>query len=431
MMYINKLKLLNYRNFESLEISFEKDVTVLVGNNGAGKSTILSAAVVALSTMFQSFDTSSAVSITERDARRKKYDIGEQEDNQALYPVSITAQAMVESGLLTWTRSLNSQKGKTTIVDAKEMLALSLNYRERVKNGDQTLVLPVMLYYGTDRLFDYHRKKRTDVFKTDNRLNGYIDSLDSSANIKSLLNWFKKKTIEKYQRIERNDKPDPALDIVYRAMEENYRQVSGLTSVKIQFNLSRNELDIWYTEKNGKTVNLPISQLSDGYRTVISLVADVAYRMTILNPNLGEAVLRETPGIVLIDEVDQHLHPQWQKRIINDLRSLFPQVQFIVTTHAPSVINTVKTRNMRILDNYQIDNIGIEVYGRDSNSIIRSVMKGEERPAEIMEKFKAFYDLLSKEEYQKAEKCLNAIEEEIGDNDPELVSCRYKLSLYQ
>ena len=89
-------------------------------------------------------------------------------------------------------------------------------------------------------------------------------------------------------------------------------------------------------------VRMPVSQLSDGYKCTISLIADIAYRMAILNPQLLNKVLVETEGIILIDEVDLHLHPKWQKRILKDLMDIFPKVQFIVSTHAPEVINSVK-----------------------------------------------------------------------------------------
>ena len=85
-----------------------------------------------------------------------------------------------------------------------------------------------------------------------------------------------------------------------------------------------------------------MKELSDGYKNTLSMVADIAYRMAVLNPWLLDRVLTETTGIVLIDEIDLHLHPQWQQRIIGDLRTIFPKVQFIVSTHAPLVINSVK-----------------------------------------------------------------------------------------
>ena len=113
------------------------------------------------------------------------------------------------------------------------------------------------------------------------------------------------------------------------------------------------------------------------------MIGDIAYRMAVLNPQLGEEVLAKTPGIVLIDEIDLHLHPEWQQTILKDLQSIFPQVQFLVTSHAPSVIHSVKRENIRILDGGEIYVPTEQTFGRDSNSILREVMQVGERPEEI------------------------------------------------
>lgn len=94
---------------------------------------------------------------------------------------------------------------------------------------------------------------------------------------------------------------------------------------------------------------LPLEALSDGTRSVISMAADLAYRMVRLNPDLGARAALETPGIVLIDEVDMHLHPSWQQAVVYDVRKAFPNVQFIVTTHSPQVLSTVPAEAIRIL----------------------------------------------------------------------------------
>lgn len=93
---------------------------------------------------------------------------------------------------------------------------------------------------------------------------------------------------------------------------------------------------------------LPVDTLSDGIRNMIGLVADIAHRSARLNPHLGESAAIGTPGIVLIDEVDMHLHPQWQQVVLQSLEKAFPLIQFIVTTHSPQVLTTVRKENIRI-----------------------------------------------------------------------------------
>ena len=125
--------------------------------------------------------------------------------------------------------------------------------------------------------------------------------------------------------------------------------ITGYSDIKIQFNLDTNEIDVIYTDNIQQPVRIPLLQLSDGYKCTISLIADIAYRMAILNPQLLDNVVSETPGIILIDEIDLHLHPSWQRRILNDLTTIFPKVQFIVSTHAPAVISSIKSESLIIL----------------------------------------------------------------------------------
>ena len=127
------------------------------------------------------------------------------------------------------------------------------------------------------------------------------------------------------------------------------------------------ELEIAYRDGSGKLMRIPVNQLSDGYKSTISLVADIAYRMAVLNPQLLGDVCNETDGIVLIDEVDLHLHPKWQQRILGDLTEIFPKVQFIISTHAPEVINSVSKENVIVLENNQAVSAPAETYGKDAN----------------------------------------------------------------
>ena len=94
---------------------------------------------------------------------------------------------------------------------------------------------------------------------------------------------------------------------------------------------------------------LPVDRLSDGIRNMIGMVGDIAHRCTRLNPHLGSQAARQTHGIVMIDEVDMHLHPEWQQVVIQSLQDAFPLLQFIVTTHSPQVLTTVKSENIRVL----------------------------------------------------------------------------------
>lgn len=428
--YLEKISVKNFKCFEKLDINFHKNLTVLVGVNGAGKTSILEAIAIAVSTMFAPMDGPKGIGIDKNQAHLKAYAIGSTNDVQSQYPVSISAVAVIDGRKVKWERCLNTANGSTTIKEAKEMISVAADYQKRLREGDTTLTLPVLAYYGTGRLWDYHREKQTDVFEVSTRTNGYIDSTCGTANIKLMMNWFAKMTVQKYQNQENGLGPVPELEAVFAAMERCYSQITGSDDAKIQYHMGTRELQVIYTDETGERMRMPISQLSDGYKSTISLVADIAYRMAVLNPQCLGDVCSETDGVVLIDEIDLHLHPSWQQRVLMDLTSIFPKVQFVVTTHAPEIINSVSKENVVVIENKLAVPAPVETYGKDANGILRSIMRVKERPLLIMEKFDKFYQAIDAGNYMEAGQILDYLENVVGE-DPELVSMRVQLGLEQ
>lgn len=432
-MYLEKLKLHNFRCYEKLEIDFNRQLTVLVGKNGSGKTTVLEAIAIALGTWFVGFNIVNAKGINKRtDPLRKAYQIGATDDVQTQFPVEIEAWGKIEESkdqILHWKRELYTPTGTMTTIDAKEIVEYAAEYQKAISEGRTDIYLPMVAYYGTGRLWDYHRQKRNDVFKVSSRTNGYIDCLDGTANVKLMMDWFQIMTINKYQRQEENLESNPELDTVYLAMEKCLTNLSGYSDVKIRYNMGTQELDVYYSEQDKQRMRIPLNQLSDGYKGMISLVADIAYRMATLNPQLGTEVLSKGDGVVLIDEVDLHLHPAWQQKVIDNLMNIFPKVQFIVSTHAPAIISSVKTDKLRILSNKEVCMTANQVYGKDVNSVMKEIMGVNDRPDQFVELFEKFYRLLSEKKYDDAGAVLDKLDEERGYHDPEIAKCRVKLKL--
>lgn len=406
---------------------------MLVGKNGSGKTTVLEAIAIALGTWFVGFNIVNAKGINKRtDPLRKAYQIGATDDVQTQFPVEIEAWGKIEESkdqILHWKRELYTPTGTMTTKDAKEIVEYAAEYQKAISEGRTDIYLPMVAYYGTGRLWDYHRQKRTDVFKVSSRTNGYIDCLDGTANVKLMMDWFQIMTINKYQRQEENLESNPELDTVYLAMEKCLTNLSGYSDVKIRYNMGTQELDVYYSEQDKQRMRIPLNQLSDGYKGMISLVADIAYRMATLNPQLGTEVLSKGDGVVLIDEVDLHLHPAWQQKVIDNLMNIFPKVQFIVSTHAPAIISSVKTDKLRILSNKEVCMTANQVYGKDVNSVMKEIMGVNDRPDQFVELFEKFYRLLSEKKYDEAGAVLDKLDEERGYHDPEIVKCRVKLKL--
>lgn len=428
-MYLQSIQLHNFKCFESFKIDFSKELTVIVGNNGSGKTSILDGIAIAMGTIFTAMDGLSGRKISASDAHVKAFKVGSADDVQQQYPVNVEAVAEIDNKKYKWHRSLNSSEGKTTIVASKNIRMFARELQSKLREGDDSVELPMIAYYGTNRIWDYHREKKSDSFRSSTRTNGYIDCLSGTTNLKLMLNWFRKITVQKYQRLEKNLPVVSTHSAVYKAIEKCFEQMTGYEDSNVYYNMDTNELKIDYTDTNGYRMSEPFGNLSDGYKCTISLIADIAYRMAVLNPQYSDNVLTETQGLIMIDEVDLHLHPKWQQKVIGALQSIFPKIQFIVTTHAPAVINSVYSKNLRILSDREIVNAGSEVYGKDVGSVLGEIMGTSQRPIYVQEQFDLFYKFVNEKKFTEAREVLDGLDKIRNYNDSEVASCRVKLKL--
>lgn len=429
-MQLNSLTIKNFKCFKDITCTFNRQLTVLIGKNGAGKTALLDAAAIAISTYLCGIDGGRSRSIQKEDARYEFYPLGDVIDAQHQFPVQITGTGECSGKNVTWSRALNLAEGKTTVKDAKELIEIAEQMQKSVMEGDPGTILPIMSYYGTGRLYAQKKEKRNiESLQRFQRQVGYTDCMDAASNEKLMLNWFEKMTLKylQNQQKKRNDDVAVQLGVIERVLSGCFERISGCRHAEIQFDLDTHRIMTEYTDAHGIVCRLGLDELSDGYKNTLSMIADIAYRMAVLNPQLGRDVLNETPGIVLIDEIDLHLHPEWQQSILGDLLVIFPKVQFIVTSHAPAIMNSVKAENIRILDNHNIYSPSVQTYGRDVNSIMREIMGVEERPAEIKELFMDFYGKIDHNQIAEAELLLQRLSDILGETDPELNGARVTL----
>lgn len=426
-MYIKSIELKNFRCYEKLKADFNREYTVLVGINGAGKSSLLDAVITALGSYLAGFDGIPSNGIQQDDVRLTTQELGSRIDTEPQYPTEISCTGDFEGREIAWKRSLRSKNGRTIIVDARPVMDYGKYLQKFVSAGDKNVILPVIACYGTGRLYFQKqlRSKNTIGDKT-RRTNGYLDCLNPAANDRMLMKWFEQMTAIQIQE----QKHVPELDAVRSAMERCFASEPGISEVSAEYRMKSQEIELSYLQ-NGIREKMPLRLLSDGIRTTLSMVADIAYRMAELNPQLLDQVLVQTPGVVLIDEIDMHLHPAWQKHIMSDLHTVFPKVQFIVTTHAPSVLANVADEHILLLKDNQIYAPDHRTYGRNIDSIMLQLMGVDARPAEISEKLRLFYDLLTEEKYEKARNVLDELEQILGENDSDVVEARTSYDVEQ
>ena len=376
-MKLKKVKITNYRCFKEADIDFDEHTTLIVGKNGAGKTAILDA--VALSTFLLGIEGGVSRSISKEDARYEFHDLDGTVDPQHQFPVNIESIGdCLDNHEVKWVRSLNSESGNTTVKEARELTNISKDTQKRIMTGDKSLILPLISYYGTGRLYAQKKEKKNIKSLTEfKRQVGYVDCMAAESNEKLMLNWFQIQTLKSLQEQQRTGKVEKPLLLktVESAICKCFERISGSKNVDIVFDLDTHRLVLNFESTDGSLQKFAMDEMSDGYKNTLSMIGDIAYRMAVLNPMLGDKVLEETTGVVVIDEIDLHLHPQWQQTIISDLNTIFPKIQFIVSSHAPAVINSVAREQIRILDNGEIYMPAAQTYGRDANSILREVMK--------------------------------------------------------
>ena len=177
-------------------------------------------------------------------------------------------------------------------------------------------------------------------------------------------------------------------------------------------------------EKNGEQFS--ISQLSHGEKGVMVMVGDLARRLSIANPELEDPLLGF--GIVLIDEIELHLHPAWQRSIIPTLEATFPNIQFIATTHSPQVLSSLKQENVFVLEEFKLVEKTPHTFGRDSNSLLQDLFNVAERPEKTKDEFRHLYRLIDDPgKIVEANDMLEEMEEKYGRDDPEIIRARMHL----
>ncbi len=433
-MIISSITIKNFRLYKDVSIIFDKKLSVIIGKNGVGKSGVLDAVSIALGSYLAGFDDISVSGISQDDVRLMTFQTGSSIETQKQYPVEIQASALIneldgENRALTWKRSLVREGGRTLIQDAMPVTRYASALQEQISRQNKDLILPVIAYYGTGRLYR-HKKSSQASSGRFNRVLGYSNCLDAASDDKSFWKWFKRMSDIEFQRREKV----PEFEVVKQAMGKCYRGYAAKEDQKteipkFEYMADSGEFEILYYE-DGRMVRLPFRMLSDGVRVTVSMVADIAYRMAMLNPDLQERITEETPGIVLIDEIDMHLHPAWQKRIIDDLRYIFPKVQFIVTTHSPSVLANIESpKNILCLNGQSFYSPGIITYGRDTDNLLEGLMGAEIQPDKVSSLKNKFYDSSDDGDRDSARQYLNELEELLGSEHPEYVKAKIAYDL--
>ncbi len=387
-MRIETLQLRNFRGYIDREFRLHPQFNLIVGENGSGKTSFLEAAAVAAGSWLLGIRGHDSRNIRARDVRHVIEFVEKRYRELPQFPVRVGATGYIEiaraarseqSGnieylesknldkknprevYVKWERSLESQDGRTTRSGASKLTKVAKALADSVLKQDPH-VLPLIRYFGAGRLWEsvrdtegkalsrYKGKQPGELAEDADEIEralaehdrlsepfyGYRMSVDKRCSPDDLIRWM---AIERRNELD-EDESSPALRLVYQAIE------SLLPEIKSVRYSTRLKTIVLNSHEGQRRV---FSDLSDGYRNVVAIAADLAIKAAMLNPQLAAEALKLTPGVVMIDELDLHLHPKWQHRIVEDLRRTFPKVQFICTTHSPFLIQSLRSGDELIL----------------------------------------------------------------------------------
>lgn len=418
-MQLSEVKISNFKGITHEEFQFNKGFNIIIGDNGMGKTSILEAIAVGLGGFLGGIDGIAKKNFTNDEIRREGEKMGEGSYNSRyITPICVECTAAVGGmeKMFLWKRQKSSLKASRTTIEPRDICRYAFEL-----STDSTAVLPVLSYQSVGRMWIQKRERSETVFKDDySRTVGYMDCLAEASDSKMLLNWFKKMEMVSWQQ----DKKIAEYEAVKSAVVCFMSEMEGTNVNRVLYDKRSGEL-VYETNED----MLPIRLLSSGYQSMIWMVLDIAYRMSVLNPNLTRDAVKKTPGIVLVDELDLHLHPKWQWKIVGALKKTFPQVQFIATTHSPIILSSCKNENIICLGGDGEAAYSRPVYGLPVNDILEGIQGSGSMPELVKNLFREFYEAVEDEKFQKAETILLKLESETGENHPEIVNARVTLEL--
>lgn len=361
-MRIDRISLTNMRlvgeQTKELVLDSTKNVVILLGDNGFGKTTILDAMATIMAPYSAQFPGIADYQLSDldvhinRQGRRAKF---------------LTVEAeLSDNGIVM--RSVRYRKGTQTPPKAnyEQMKQMAIAKKNAILAGEPNVELPLFAYYGTGRGQFQVPERRRGFQQAFERWDCYKSAINPETDFKRFFGWFD--LMEDQERRDREKLRDfnyksPVLNAVRRALSEivtSYRN-PRIETRPLRFIMDR-------VDQDGSMHELRIEQLSEGYKIVIAMVADLAARMAEANPDMNNPL--NSTGIVLIDEVDLHLHPRWQRDILSQLTKVFPNIQFVVSTHSPVIVvgaaeiaqvinlNKINEDENLIYDHTYISNVG-------------------------------------------------------------------------
>lgn len=417
-MYIKELQAYKFRNFEDEKFIFNTQFTVVIGDNGMGKSSLIHALQAALGAYLQCLPIP-ASRVYRRQIKpgeiRVTWDSILKEYTSSKENTCIFSKAVLNDTEVEWRRvMLNKRTTSHNRLDTGQLID-AVDDLLKLRDEKKNIALPVIANFSTVRAATQQRKGAKAQTKRSRLEKGYLAALSDNSDFEGLIEW-----LHNYDGNLKHQKEfSGTKEAIFNAITT---AIPFLTDVEYNSYYKELEAVVTINEKNsGKITH---SNMSDGLKAMLNLVSELAFRCVILNGFLGADSVVQSKGVVLIDELDMHLHPTWQKRVVGDLKKAFPNIQFIVTTHSPFIVQSLSKEELQNLDFMTPENPS----DMTLNKVVTDVMgvsklksdDFEERYRIAFQQFQQLnknFDELSMDDYQRVKEAIDKIIVE-ETNDP-------------
>ena len=408
-MKIKTIRMTNFKGFKQASFNFEGQNILLSGINGCGKSSVLEAINLILSKLASNYTPNKALLFSE--------DFIKNRTSQSSIQIDLLYKNQISSVTLSKKRANKSRGTSPSVFIKKDANSLISDFTNVIdyENGN----IPIVVNYPTQRnVLDVPiRIKKRHKF---DQVSSYDEAFGSGVSFRTFFEWYRnEEDLENERKL--NDNLDFEDDKLLAVRNAIYSFLPGFSNLRIM--RSRQKMII---EKNGES--LSINQLSDGEKCLLALIGDLARRLALANPNEDNPL--NGTGIVIIDEIDLHLHPSMQRSVMENLAKTFPNLQFIITTHSPQVIGSADDFKIFFLSKGLVDEDTIRentatLFGKDSNLILEEYMGTSSRDAEIQHTLDQLFDFLSKKDLSNSKKIYNYLVKILDSSEPLLIKADF------
>ena len=416
-MHFKRTEIQNFKSIEQMSLNFSSGVNLLIGDNGVGKTTVLEALALSVQTYFSRMNDITKKGITQKDVRFTSSLVGDASQHR-MYYTPTTIKSTVELGGVEYSSEISREdetNATRTKYAGKELAAAG---RELLNS--QTEILPVICYFSTSRVVDTQKASTSSVGK--NKLNdrrcGYMDCLNATLDRKALTDWAFKMAMAEYKK----GMPIAEYEAFKKAVGTFMQKMNDLDEIPL-VEYTRDFEDITYTE-NGKT--MLVNYLSAGYQSLLWMLMEISFRIALLNPEMSD--YSQAEGIVLIDEIDMHLHPRWQWKILDALHSSFPKAQFIAATHSPIIISSFRDAKLLSIGQNGVEELS-GAYAYSIDDVVAYKQGSSGIPQELWQRKKEFEDAFYQRDKQNSQKALDGMKELFGEDNTEVKRAEAKMRM--